>query len=371
MSLLDIAPLLSSIIGALLCLFILFKKTGLGKSRRMRNILALLVFMYTFVALDYYLIVLSKGDLISFGMSGVFFHLTGFLFYYFIVLFTKNKIRLKLWIGGLVIYTLMRWTVLLPILEQDTVQEYIIFVETTDYKYVLYAEFVLTSMINIVLSVLAFFKLQQTPTVIDFNEKQSLQYRWIKLVLLGFIVLQLGIFINNMVGTFDLDNFETNLKTDTLLIVMFFFVIAFSMMHFPVFAFSGDFEDLPDTIQKKYVKSSLTDSYPLFSEIDALMRSEALYLDFDLKLNTVAERLDKSVHHISQAINQNAHMSFPDYINGFRIEAAKQKLLEPKPDTIFAISLDVGFNSKAAFYAAFKKVTSQTPTEFKRANKTT
>jgi YesN/AraC family two-component response regulator len=94
-----------------------------------------------------------------------------------------------------------------------------------------------------------------------------------------------------------------------------------------------------------------------------------LYLEYDLKLNVLAEKLDKSVHHISQAINQNANMSFPDFINSFRIEEAKKKLLEPKPATIFAISLDVGFNSKAAFYTAFKKFTSQTPTEFKKQHK--
>jgi len=31
--------------------------------------------------------------------------------------------------------------------------------------------------------------------------------------------------------------------------------------------------------------------------------------------------------------------------------------------------LDVGFNSKAAFYNAFKKNTKQTPTEFKKLHK--
>jgi len=62
-------------------------------------------------------------------------------------------------------------------------------------------------------------------------------------------------------------------------------------------------------------------------------------------------------------------MSFPDFINSFRIEEAKKKLIEPNPATIFAISLDVGFNSKAAFYTAFKKNTQMTPTEFKKLHR--
>ena len=107
----------------------------------------------------------------------------------------------------------------------------------------------------------------------------------------------------------------------------------------------------------------------LFEKIEALVKEESLYLDFDLKLNTVAEKLEQSIHHISQAINQNAKMSFPDFISSFRIQEAKKKLLESKPATIFAISLDVGFNSKAAFYTAFKKHTQMTPTEFKKLHK--
>jgi AraC-like DNA-binding protein len=115
----------------------------------------------------------------------------------------------------------------------------------------------------------------------------------------------------------------------------------------------------------------LSDSSSLFKQIEALVNKELLYLDYDLKLNTFAKKLDQSIHHISQAINQNAKMSFPDFISSFRIEAAKKKLIKPKPDTIFAIYLDVGFNSKAAFYTAFKKHTQMTPTEFKKLHKPT
>ena len=66
-------------------------------------------------------------------------------------------------------------------------------------------------------------------------------------------------------------------------------------------------------------------------------------------------------------LNLCIQLYFHDYINSFRIEEAKKKLLEPNPDTIYTISLDVGFNSKTAFYTAFKKLTKQTPTQFKKS----
>ncbi|SIQ20963.1 helix-turn-helix domain-containing protein [Maribacter ulvicola] len=137
-------------------------------------------------------------------------------------------------------------------------------------------------------------------------------------------------------------------------------------MHFPVFAITGDFEDLHPTIKRKYANSSLVDSSNLFYKINSLVKDEQLYLESEIKINSLAEKLNKSVHHISQAINQNTGKSFPDFINSFRIQEAKKKLLQPKPDTIFTILLEVGFNSKAAFYSAFKKNTQQTPSQFLR-----
>ncbi len=81
----------------------------------------------------------------------------------------------------------------------------------------------------------------------------------------------------------------------------------------------------------------------------------------------MAESIDSPLHHVSRAINENAGKSFSDFINDYRINKAKELLVsnDTKSNTIYAISLDVGFNSKTAFYTAFKKATGETPTQFK------
>ena len=371
MNILDIAPLLSVILGVFLCLFIFFSKSGLGKDKVLRYILACLVFLYTFMALDYFLVLNTDGDTTYYGISDLFNHLTGFLFYYFIIRYTKNTIKLRKWIAFLAGYTVLRILLFIPVLKYNDVKSFIAFTEQSDYIDILSLEYLVTNVLNITLSILAYVKLKKTPTVVKFNDKQNIQYKWLQYVLIGFIILLSGIFINNVFSDFSVESYKASLRIDTLFIVVFFFIMAYSVMQFPVFAFTGDFEDLSEQVRKKYAKSSLTDSSELFNAIETLVETEKLYLEFDLKLNVLAEKLDKSVHHVSQAINQNAQMSFPDYINRFRIEEAKKKLLVPKPDTIYTISLDVGFNSKAAFYTAFKKFTAQTPTAFKKANKKT
>ncbi|MEL6843420.1 MAG: helix-turn-helix domain-containing protein, partial [Bacteroidota bacterium] len=62
-------------------------------------------------------------------------------------------------------------------------------------------------------------------------------------------------------------------------------------------------------------------------------------------------------------------LNFMDFINGYRIEEAQKMLRAPRFGhyTIVAIAQEVGFRSRSAFYAAFKKISGQTPTEYKRS----
>jgi AraC-like DNA-binding protein len=65
-------------------------------------------------------------------------------------------------------------------------------------------------------------------------------------------------------------------------------------------------------------------------------------------------------------INQGFQQNFNDFINNYRIEAVKQKLQlgEQKTQTLLGIAYDCGFNSKATFNRAFKKVTGVSPKEW-------
>ena len=72
---------------------------------------------------------------------------------------------------------------------------------------------------------------------------------------------------------------------------------------------------------------------------------------------------------LSQIINERLNKNFFELVNAHRIKEAKKRLLDPdaEPLTILAIAFEVGFNSKSAFNAAFKKYTRMTPTQFREA----
>ena len=71
---------------------------------------------------------------------------------------------------------------------------------------------------------------------------------------------------------------------------------------------------------------------------------------------------------LSKLINGNFEVNFSDYINQLRVEEARKALLNPEFNnyTIVAVGLECGFNSKSTFYTAFRKITGQTPSEFRK-----
>jgi AraC-like DNA-binding protein len=121
---------------------------------------------------------------------------------------------------------------------------------------------------------------------------------------------------------------------------------------------------------EKYRHSGLPKSLAskLSDDLEQLMQTEKLYHQNDLRLETLAEKLNSNKHFVSQVINQNFKVNFFEYINLKRIEEAKQ-LLRTAPRTqlnVIEIAYSVGFNNKGTFNSVFKKVTGVTPSEFRK-----
>jgi AraC-like DNA-binding protein len=98
-----------------------------------------------------------------------------------------------------------------------------------------------------------------------------------------------------------------------------------------------------------------------------VLTSEKLYLNEKFRIKDLAERLQVPEYVLSQAINIESGFSFNDLINQLRIEEFKRKLKDPTLQhlTIEAMAMDSGFNTKASFYATFKKQMGITPGEYK------
>ncbi|WP_159092277.1 helix-turn-helix domain-containing protein [Aquimarina sp. Aq107] len=113
---------------------------------------------------------------------------------------------------------------------------------------------------------------------------------------------------------------------------------------------------------------NVSDDHSLFDEISKLMNTK-LYLEPDLSLMKLSKLLGKSVQQTSSAINQYSNKNFNDYINHYRIQEAKKKLLNIGDKyTISSIAFDTGFSSLSSFNSAFKKFEGVTPSSYRKKN---
>jgi len=121
---------------------------------------------------------------------------------------------------------------------------------------------------------------------------------------------------------------------------------------------------------KKYQTSALTPdrAEQILKKLMTTVEEEEIYLDPDLTLKKISEKIMVHPNHISQIVNDTLNQSFNDFINSYRIKVAQEKLMDPQEmnKTILEIAYDVGFYSKSVFNTAFKKFTGLTPSQFKQ-----
>jgi AraC-like DNA-binding protein len=106
----------------------------------------------------------------------------------------------------------------------------------------------------------------------------------------------------------------------------------------------------------------------LVARLDALMAAEGWRRE-GLTIGALAAELDAPEHRLRRLINQRlGHRNFADFVNGYRIEAAKRRLSDPAEarTTVAAIAFDLGYGSLGPFNRAFRAATGSSPTEWRR-----
>lgn len=130
-------------------------------------------------------------------------------------------------------------------------------------------------------------------------------------------------------------------------------------------------ESMPESLspKQKYVKSALReeDKARILEQLKECMEVDKDFKNPLVSQPFIAKKLNTSVHHISQVINEKLDQSFFEMIASYRIEEAKSILQDPANHriTIEDLADEVGYNSKSAFNRSFKKHTGHTPSEFR------
>jgi len=118
----------------------------------------------------------------------------------------------------------------------------------------------------------------------------------------------------------------------------------------------------------KYQRSGLRgpEIQTLVDRLKAHLEHDQPYLEPGVTLRQIADHLETTSNHLSQAINQGLGKSFYDLINEQRVEEFKRRALEPRNRhrTLLAVALDSGFSSKSSFNRVFKQLAGMSPQRY-------
>jgi AraC-like DNA-binding protein len=126
--------------------------------------------------------------------------------------------------------------------------------------------------------------------------------------------------------------------------------------------------EIRETAQTVYVSSTLAniDCDAALAKLDTLMRVDKVYVDPDLSLPNLAERLALSTHQLSELINSRLGKGFSRYLREQRINAAKAMLCAEPAASVLSVGLTVGFTSQSNFYEAFREIEGMTPGQYRK-----
>ena len=125
---------------------------------------------------------------------------------------------------------------------------------------------------------------------------------------------------------------------------------------------------------EKYSSSALSDEKreALKHKLEKAIRKNKIFLQPDLTLEKLSQRLGVNSKYLSQVIHEDFLSGFSDFINRLRVNEASRLMLNPAYAHISfeGIADLVGFGSKSTFNKAFKKFMNVTPSFYVSAAKT-
>lgn len=114
----------------------------------------------------------------------------------------------------------------------------------------------------------------------------------------------------------------------------------------------------------KVVREASAEDPDIVARIDALMQA-GLYREPQLNLARLARKAGIPTRQVSAAVNALHQQSVSQYVNGWRIREAGERLASSQ-QTVIEVMESVGFQTKSNFNREFRRITGKTPSEWRK-----
>jgi len=204
------------------------------------------------------------------------------------------------------------------------------------------------------------------------SNTDEIDLKWVEYIIIALLVLCVFIATYNMLFR----EADLNLFANIIALIIIFFVGFNSLKQKEIFLLNENQRNLIITSEEqtttKKKRKIIEDKYleTLKLKLTELMEEQKPYLDSELTLVRLAELMELTPHQLSYLINGSFNENFFWFVNRYRVQRVKDLLSNKQNDhmSILGIAFESGFNSKTSFNTAFKKISSQTPSEFKKSS---
>lgn len=114
------------------------------------------------------------------------------------------------------------------------------------------------------------------------------------------------------------------------------------------------------------IRAELADQ--LYDKILSIVVKQQKYRDSKYSAKDLANDLKTNTRYLSAVINSRFGMNYSCLINEYRIKDAMRLLADRRyaNNNVEEISLAVGFSNRQSFYAAFYRITGETPNSYRK-----
>ena len=207
------------------------------------------------------------------------------------------------------------------------------------------------------------------------EEQLARKVQPLRLMLLLFAVVSIFSFTANIVGRHHFTGSSMLLAIPSLAFSAFLYYLGYLGYRIgeSFSSFQGEMiqsaEATPSTQEttpskEEIMEETTFESLPLRQRIEYLMKVGQMYLQPNLKISDLTQRLGSNRNYIYEAVNKEMGMSFSEYVNRLRV-AHSQQLMRQNPQMLLGeVAEKSGFSSSVSFYRAFKKYAGCTPKEW-------
>jgi AraC-like DNA-binding protein len=205
-----------------------------------------------------------------------------------------------------------------------------------------------------------------------FSEIQRIDMQWLVSIVVGFLLYRAWMFIESLYSSvfllahgdstpqyihiMSMSGLLSGYVACLLIVTLVFFGLRYSLI----------LEGVDYVLSSGNESRSMNLDWRTAKKLSDYMEEKKPYLEHNITIDELSHKMSIPTKTLSLLLNRHFGKNFFEYINSYRVEAAKQMLSSKNAKSIVDIMYESGFSSKSSFNDCFKRIVGVTPREYRK-----